>query len=180
MRDIQLDRRDMVAERPSIQGVFLEISDLAEKYAKKAIQSNLRSSLGSQRVTFKRNIVSKVNGSELDSYTQHSNRSNNTTNNNNHRGRRNHARHPDSEETDDDVSLSNAMESETEDDTEPTRSYLNDNSQRNNSKTGSTGFRNSAHQENNVMDVEELSVMESMRLEFYPNYNSLYQIFKVF
>ena len=121
MSRIKALRKDRASGMPYFKELRTVFAEIADKYTAQRMsgQLSLRSSMGS-RVTFNKNIAQQEpdsgGGLKQSRESKHKN----------HPHHRHHSNNQESEETDNDVSLSNALESDEEDDTEPTRSFLSD------------------------------------------------------
>ncbi len=168
IKKIATYRRQRSDDMTSFNELRKVFSELAEKYAtQKLLGQSLRSSIGN-RVHFKKEIEnSNNNKNKVESEEEeHSNWNDSVSqpkepkhqpihyNNNN----QNHRHH--SEETDDDVSLSNALETE-EDDTEPTKSYLNESGGV--QKPSKHSSKTKHNHDDEIEDLESLSQLLSER-----------------
>lgn len=167
IKEIRQDRADDITEFMELRREFTQLSS---KYSSQKLNLSLRSS-AANRVTFKNDVSSNVTNRPAQNSDPKSQRPHQQQHLNHHH----HNHHPNqnqpntsltqqerSEETDDDVSLSNALESN-EDDTEPTKSPINENQRdtyRNRELQASP--RKIAKMSGN-MNPDEISDLESIR-----------------
>ncbi len=154
-------RRETSEQLPIFNQIRLVFAEINEKYANQKLSASMKST--GNRVTFKSDLIAKdklkniTNNHLLPRHSQQHQRSYSET--------MQSIENSKSEETDDDVSLSNALESN-DDDTEPTKSLVTENltiSKRTPSPRKQT--RNSSHINNNnsSFNQEEISDLESIR-----------------
>lgn len=166
VKNLRPDRTDDMAKFNELRNVFAELSN---RYAQQKLSSSLRSSLGN-RVTFKNEISSKKleaydHDDDDDEDENESQYYNDSVSQSKQKSRSNHQQHhhhhnEQSEETDDDVSLSNALESD-EDDTEPTKSILNETTQSNRTTSRSRSPRKTP-KVSGSLNAEDVSDLESI------------------
>ena len=163
---LKVFRKDTEKELPIFSEVRQVFSELCEKYANQRLNMSLKST--GNRVTFKQDLVANKEAKLKNSNS--ANRPSSllnallpNTNKNNHNNSLNKSLENtktinESEETDDDVSLSNALESEDDEDTEPTKSLVNESSQAKESNKRSPRKNVSApfNQDPEISDLESI------------------------
>ena len=161
---LKVFRKDTEKELPIFSEVRQVFSELCEKYANQRLNMSLKST--GNRVTFKQDLVANKEGKMKNSNNRPSsllnallpNTNKNNNNNSLNKSLENTKTINESEETDDDVSLSNALESEDDEDTEPTKSLVNENSQakESNKRSPRKNLSASFNQDPEISDLESI------------------------